>query len=47
MPALFPPARAGPAPIFGVREYQAGDPRRWINWRVSARHPRSLFTNEF
>jgi uncharacterized protein (DUF58 family) len=24
-----------------------GDPRRWINWRVSARHPRTLFSNEF
>jgi uncharacterized protein (DUF58 family) len=33
--------------FFGVREYQVGDPRRWINWRVSARHPRTIFTNEF
>jgi uncharacterized protein (DUF58 family) len=43
------PARQGGSGVdfFGVREYQAGDPRRWINWRVSARHPRSLFTNEF
>ena len=43
------PARQGGSGIefFGVREYQAGDPRRWINWRVSARHSRSLFTNEF
>jgi uncharacterized protein (DUF58 family) len=43
------PARAGGSGIdfFGVREYRVGDPRRWINWRVSARHPRSLFTNEF
>ncbi len=43
------PARAGGSGIdfFGVREYQVGDPRRWINWRVSARHPRTLFTNEF
>jgi uncharacterized repeat protein (TIGR01451 family) len=43
------PARQGGSgtDFFGVREYQAGDPRRWINWRVSARHPRSLFTNEF
>ena len=30
-----------------MREYQSGDPQRWINWRVSARHPRALFTNEF
>jgi uncharacterized protein (DUF58 family) len=43
------PARQGGSGIdfFGVREYQMGDPRRWINWRVSARHPRTLFTNEF
>jgi uncharacterized protein (DUF58 family) len=43
------PARLGGSGIdfFGVREYQVGDPRRWINWRVSARHPRDLFTNEF
>jgi uncharacterized protein (DUF58 family) len=33
--------------FFGIREYQLGDPRRWINWRVSARHPHTLFTNEF
>jgi uncharacterized protein (DUF58 family) len=30
-----------------VREYQSGDPRRWINWKQSARHPQKLFTNEF
>jgi uncharacterized protein (DUF58 family) len=43
------PARQGGSGVdfFGVREYQLGDPRRWINWRVSARHPRALFTNEF
>jgi uncharacterized protein (DUF58 family) len=43
------PARAGGSGIdfFGVREYRVGDPRRWINWRVSARHPRTLFSNEF
>ena len=49
-------AYAGPVPsrqggsgveFFGVREYQVGDPRRWINWRASARHPQALFTNEF
>jgi uncharacterized protein (DUF58 family) len=33
--------------FLGIREYQAGDPQRWINWRVSARHPRYLFSNEF
>ncbi|RPI53697.1 MAG: DUF58 domain-containing protein, partial [Chloroflexi bacterium] len=43
------PARQGGSGVdfFGVREYQAGDPRHWTNWRASARHPRSLFTNEF
>jgi uncharacterized protein (DUF58 family) len=43
------PARQGGSGVefFGVREYQVGDPLRWINWQVSARHPRSLYTNEF
>jgi len=43
------PARHGGSGVefFGVREYQIGDPLRWINWQVSARHPPSLFTNEF
>jgi len=43
------PARRGGSGVefFGVREYEVGDPRRWINWRVSARHPYALFTNEF
>jgi uncharacterized protein (DUF58 family) len=43
------PARQGGSGVefFGVREYQLGDPQRWINWRVSARHPRVLFANEF
>jgi uncharacterized protein (DUF58 family) len=43
------PARLGGSGIdfFGVREYQLGDPQRWINWRVSARHAHALFTNEF
>lgn len=47
---------AGPIPsrlagsgidFFGVREYQMGDPLRWINWRATARHQNALFTNEF
>jgi uncharacterized protein (DUF58 family) len=43
------PARLGGSGVdfFGVREYRAGDPRRWINWRASARHSRALFSNEF
>jgi uncharacterized protein (DUF58 family) len=43
------PARSGGSGVdfFGVREYQLGDPMRWINWRLSARHPHAFFTNEF
>lgn len=43
------PARQGGTGVdfFGIREYQSGDPQRWINWRLSARHPRSFFTNVF
>lgn len=43
------PARQGGSGVefFGVREYQVGDPLRWINWRMSARHVPALFTNEF
>jgi uncharacterized protein (DUF58 family) len=33
--------------FFGVREYQPGDPLRWVNNRASARHPQTLFINEF
>lgn len=33
--------------FFGVREYFAGDPLRWINWRLSARHPNQLFSKQF
>lgn len=47
---------AGPIPahkpgsgvdFYGVRQYQLGDALRRINWRVSARHERGLYTNEF
>jgi uncharacterized protein (DUF58 family) len=43
------PARQGGSGVafYGVREYQSGDPLRWINWRMSARHSQGLFTNEF
>jgi uncharacterized protein (DUF58 family) len=33
--------------FLGVRHYQPGDPVRWINWKISARHQKTLFTNEF
>jgi len=43
------PARKGGSGIdfFGVREYQIGDPLRWVNWRHTARHVEGLFSNEF
>lgn len=33
--------------FYGLREYQLGDPRRWINWRASARNDQKLFVNQF
>ena len=33
--------------FYGLRDYQMGDPRRWINWRASARHDQHLFVNQF
>ena len=45
-PGPIPARQGGPGVnFFGVREYQLGDPLRWINWRVVARHTESLFTN--
>jgi len=43
------PTRQGGSGVefFGVREYQPGDPLRWVNSRASARHSESLFINEF
>lgn len=43
------PARVGGPGVefFGLREYQAGDSPRWINWRASARHLYSIYSNEF
>lgn len=43
------PARSGGpgTEFFDVREYQSGDPLRWINWRLSARYPTTWFTKEF
>lgn len=43
------PARQGGPGVefFGVREYQPGDPIRWINNRASARHAQQLYVNEF
>ncbi len=43
------PARVGGGgtEFFGVREYHVGDALRWIDWRLTARHPGQLFTKEF
>ena len=43
------PARAGGAgtDFYGLRDYHPGDPPGWINWKVSARHPDALYSNEF
>jgi uncharacterized protein (DUF58 family) len=43
------PARIGGAGVefFGVRPFAAGDAARRINWRAVARHPESIFSNEF
>lgn len=45
----FIPARQGGPGVefFGVRQYQQGDPLRWINWKASARHQQAYFINEF
>ncbi|MGD2158134.1 MAG: DUF58 domain-containing protein [Anaerolineales bacterium] len=45
----FIPARQGGPGVefFGVRQYQQGDPLRWINWKASARHHQAYFINEF
>ena len=47
--AGYIPARTGGAGVefFGVREYQQGDPLRWVNWRASARAHQKFFINEF
>ena len=43
------PARTGGSGVefFGVREYQPGDPLRWINHRAGARYEQTLFVNDF
>ena len=48
LPGLIPARKGGPGvEFYGVREYQSGDPVRWINERASARHDQALFVNEF
>ncbi|HSM72503.1 MAG TPA: DUF58 domain-containing protein [Anaerolineales bacterium] len=43
------PARAGGSgtEFYGLRNYQPGDSPRVINWRASARHEETLYSNEF
>ncbi len=43
------PARIGGTgtDFWGVREYHPGDSLRWLDWRLTARHPRKFFTKEF
>jgi len=43
------PARMGGngTDFWGVREYAPGDSLRRLDWRLSARHPRRLFSKEF
>ena len=44
----IPSRQAGSGTAFyGVREYHPGDPRQWLNWRLSARNPDRLYSNEF
>jgi len=33
--------------FWGIREYRTGDSLRRLNWRLTARYPRRLFTNEY
>ena len=45
---MVPSRTAGTGLEFlGVREYQEGDPTRWINWQASARYHSKVFSNEF
>ena len=47
--AGYIPARVAGSGInfFGVREYRAGDSLRHVNWKATARHDNTIFTNEF
>lgn len=47
--AGYIPSRQGGTGVdfFGVRQYQPGDPLRWINWKASARFQHTLFINQY
>ncbi len=45
---FIPTRQGGPGvEFYGLREYQQGDPLRWINWSVSARREQAYFVNQF
>jgi uncharacterized protein (DUF58 family) len=47
-PGSIPARRGGSGTdFFGVREYHSGDSLRWLDWRLTARHPHKYFTKEF
>lgn len=47
-PGQIPSDRPGQGTEFlGIREYRPGDALRHISWRSNARHPQTLFTNEY
>ena len=47
-PGSVPARRAGTGTDFwGVRLYHPGDSLRWLDWRLTARHPGQFFTKEF
>lgn len=47
-PGLYQSNQPGSGVNFlGIREYLPGDSLRSIHWRLSARHPRQLFSKEF
>ena len=45
---VIPSRQAGSGvEFYGVRSYQTGDPLRRINWKASARHLETYYSNEF
>jgi uncharacterized protein (DUF58 family) len=47
-PGSIPARLAGSGTDFwGVRLYHPGDSLRWLDWRMTARHPGQFFTKEF
>lgn len=45
---MIPARQGGPGvEFFDVREYQIGDSPRAINWRLTARHPQSVYANQY